>query len=206
MRLFFSFPKGELPLYQLSEGDLSVFIHEYIHFLQDISSYCLINNAYFYSEYIHTALNYIYKIPGKYFEIPLHMPRNITNVDANEFINKTCFGASEEIDTLFVIKVKLQEEPFPYKGVGLRCIEKRIIVTPNKEIHFGYLAVMESMAYIMESLMSHPRSSPYDYPYMSAQLVTENVYPAFGKDILNILALCDVRYNMAIQGMCLCSC
>lgn len=201
MRLSFPFPSSEQGVNELSDSNLSVFIHEYVHFLQDISSYCLLNNAYYYSEYLHTAVNHIYTIPGRYFEIPLRMPRNKGNVDANEFINKTCFGSNEEIDTLIITKIKSHSEPFPYQGVGLKCIDNRILCTAKHgEIHFGYLAVMESMAYILESKISRPQSSPCDFPYMSAQLVTEHVYPEFGGDVLNILALCDVSLQFSNPG------
>ena len=201
MKLSFPFPKSRLPLYELSESDLSVFVHEYIHFLQDISSYCLLNNAYYYSEYLHTAVNYIYKIKGKYFEIPLWMPRNHCNVEANNFINQTCFGSNDEIGDLFITRIKTQSHPFPYRGVGLDCIDKRILVTaPYKEVHFGYLAIMESMAYLLESMISHPSSSPYDYPYKAAPMVVEHLYPEFGNDKQNVLALCDVSLQYSNPG------
>ena len=35
---------------------------------------------------------------------------------------------------------------------------------------------------------------------MSAQLVTEHVYPEFGGDVLNILALCDVSLQFSNPG------
>ena len=39
MELNFPFPSGEYGYLQLDEKFLSLFIHEYIHFLQDISTY-----------------------------------------------------------------------------------------------------------------------------------------------------------------------
>ena len=46
INLNFPFYQSRLALYNLKKKDLSTFVHEYIHFLQDISSYSLLNNAY----------------------------------------------------------------------------------------------------------------------------------------------------------------
>lgn len=200
MKLSFPFYSTRLPLYNLSEKNLSVFIHEYIHFLQDISSYSLLNNAYVYSEYMHSAVNYIYR-QKKYFEIPIPMPLNTGNIGLNLFINKTCFGSNEEIDNLFITGIRTYSIPVPFKKDGLNYIKKKVLVAyPFKEIHFGYLAIMESMAYIIETQITHPNSSAFDYPYQSAQLVVKFIFPEFGTNILNVLALCDVSLQYSNPG------
>lgn len=200
MQLSFPFPSSATPLFSLSEGELSIFVHEYVHFLQDISSYCLLNNAYFYTEYVHAAADHIRKMSGRYFEIPLRLPFNKGNVDANDLLNGECMGDSEEMEDLFLLKIESEQDPFLIEGLGIDHIEKRILVTQKKRVHFGYMAVMESMAYIIESRISHPQSTPCDFPYMSAQMVVDKIYPEFGKEILNILALCDTSLQFSNSG------
>lgn len=50
MHLETEFPKGFLPLQKMDEGQLSTFVHEYILFLQDFTSYAGLNNAYVYRD------------------------------------------------------------------------------------------------------------------------------------------------------------
>ena len=105
INLNFPFYQSRLALYNLKKKDLSTFVHEYIHFLQDISSYSLLNNAYVYSEYMHAAAHCIYKYPKGVFQIPLKIPRNYGNIDLNRFVNTTCMGDFSDRDNIFVKKV-----------------------------------------------------------------------------------------------------
>ena len=47
------------------------------------------------------------------------------------------------------------------------------------------------MAYIMERLLTIDFKESADYPYCSAERIVEYEYPEFGKNKLNVLALCD---------------
>jgi len=74
---------------KINETNFSVFIHEYIHFIQDISTYVGYNNLYIYSEYIHGAVNEIYKKPKGKIILPITFSNNYENIGLNQFINKT---------------------------------------------------------------------------------------------------------------------
>lgn len=102
MKLSFPYYDSSTMLYNLSKKNLSIFIHEYIHFLQDISSYSLLNNAYVYSEYMHAAANYIYSLPKGKIDIPLKLPYNFGNVDLNKYVNETCMGDFGSRDDIFI--------------------------------------------------------------------------------------------------------
>ena len=84
MDVDFTFPSGADWNHRLSEKDVSVFTHEYIHFLQDISTYVGLNNAYVYSEQIHGMVNYVYKHPYGPIKIPINLPYNFGNIDLNK--------------------------------------------------------------------------------------------------------------------------
>lgn len=47
------------------------------------------------------------------------------------------------------------------------------------------------MAYILERLLTRDYQKSDDYPYCAAERLVEMEYPEFGKNILNVLALCD---------------
>lgn len=59
---------------------------------------------------------------------------------------------------------------------------------------------MESMAYMMERMITHGSVSAPDYPYNAAEMVVDYIYPEFGKDKLNIIALCDACMQFSEPG------
>lgn len=56
---------------------------------------------------------------------------------------------------------------------------------------------MESMAYIIETKLEPHASGAKDYPYNSALMVANYFYPGFEKDLLRLLALCDISLMMS---------
>ncbi len=63
---------------------------------------------------------------------------------------------------------------------------------------FGGLCVVESMAYIIET--DPGDSSPPDIPYLSAEKLVDLIYPSFGQNRLNLLALCDCSLQRLDPG------
>lgn len=201
MELNFEFIDSRLVLYNLPETDYAVFIHEYIHFLQDISSYSLLNNAYVYSEYIHGVVNCIYKQPKGKIRVPVQMPRNYGNVDLNIFVNKTCMGEFSESENLFPLRIKTKKIKIPFQNQIVDELPIYYIESSQKQLfQFGTCAIMESMAYLIEKNIAKLRNKPSDYPYSAATMVVSLEYPEFGNNELNIIALCDMSLQFANPG------
>lgn len=201
INLNFPFYQSRLALYNLKKKDLSTFVHEYIHFLQDISSYSLLNNAYVYSEYMHAAAHCIYKYPKGVFQIPLKIPRNYGNIDLNRFVNTTCMGDFSDRDNIFVKKVVFHwiRVPFHNDIVNILPIPF-LLLASGDELKFGTCAIMESMAYLIERKITKGSTLPKDYPYRTATAVVDLEYPEFGQDELNVIALCDMSLQYANPG------
>ena len=92
----------------MKEKDISVFIHEYIHFLQDISTYAGLNNAYVYSEYIHAAVNIVYNVApqnNNEFTVPMVIPGNYGNIELNKIVDSVGIGSLEQLDNFFPLKI-----------------------------------------------------------------------------------------------------
>ena len=85
---------------------ISIFTHEYIHFLQDISTYVGLNNAYVYSEHIHGLVNCIYQHSKGNLSVPVSMPRNYANIELNQFVNTEGCGTLGEVNEFFLVKIK----------------------------------------------------------------------------------------------------
>lgn len=201
MDLDFEFYKASSTIYNLNERDFSIFVHEYIHFLQDISSYALMNNSYVYSEYIHAAVNYIRTLPIGEFDVPLKLPFNYGNVELNQFVNNACMGSNDTVDIVVCNRLDTKRVKVPYRNNIVKELFLPYIVSNHKRnLFFGTYAIMESMAYLMEKRMSKGFTPVPDYPYLSAQMVIEQRYPEFGKDDLNIIALCDISLQYSNPG------
>ena len=83
MNLKFPFYDSPVVLYNLPKSDLAAFVHEYVHFIQDITTYWGLNNAYVYSEYIHGAVNQIYQYPKGSFCVPFRISNNSNNMNSS---------------------------------------------------------------------------------------------------------------------------
>lgn len=199
--LDFEFYKASSTIYNLNERDFSIFVHEYIHFLQDISSYALMNNSYVYSEYIHAAVNYIRTLPIGEFDVPLKLPFNYGNVELNQFVNNACMGSNDTVDIVVCNRIDTKRVKVPYRNNIVKELFLPYIVSNHKRnLYFGTYAIMESMAYLMEKRMSKGHLPVPDYPYMAVQMIINERYPEFGRNDLNIIALCDISLQYSNPG------
>lgn len=185
----------------MSNVDLTICFHEYIHFLQDITTIYGLNNIYVYSEYLSGVLNRLYKQnKPSAFDVPYQINDNSDNVLLNRQIGKVTLGDSDvpsSVQTANIFDIMIDDYtllPNPnlsnIKQVTL-CLK-----TQNGEdefYSFGALAIMENMAYLMERLSSPNDyiNSP-DYPYTVAEKVSDFYVNGFSKNSEMILALCDM--------------
>lgn len=201
MKLSFPFPSGAMPYERLDEKNLSVFTHEYIHFLQDLSTFVGLNNAYVYSECIHGFVTHIYTKPKGLFEVPITLPYNYGNIDLNKFINIESIGTIDEINNFFLIRIKKRLSKIHYDNPFVKNFTNIILVSAKGDnVVFGSRAIMESMAYIIESSISIGSVAAQDYPYHAAEMVVDQIYPEFGEDKLRIIALCDMSLQFSEAG------
>jgi hypothetical protein len=70
----------------------------------------------------------------------------------------------------------------------VRCIDN---LGEENSVSFGALSIMENMAYLMEQMICKEYETSPDYPYSFAEKIVEFLYPEFGRNKLNVLALCD---------------
>lgn len=201
MELDFPFPSGHLPYLQLNENNLTVFLHEYIHFLQDLSTYTGLNNAYVYSETLHLLVNKIYKYPKGNIKIPIPIDYDQDNVELNRFINIETTSIQDDIPNFFLRNIEAKKIKVPYIFSPIKHLSRIILLgSKGESAIFGSRAIMESMAFLMEFYISRGSTTPPDFPYTSAEMVVDNIFPNFGKDKLRIIALCDASMLFAEPG------
>ena len=201
MEVGFPFPSTMDYTQPIDEKWISIFTHEYIHFLQDISTFVGINNAYVYSEYIHGLVNSIYSNPKGVLYIPVKMPRNYGNVELNRFVNTEGMGTLIEVEEFFLTKMekKYIKVPFPNPYVD-RLTQIVLTSAKGEKVIFGSRAIMESMAYLIEREITRGFVAAPDYPYHAAEMVVDKMFPEFGNDKLRIIALCDACLQFSEPG------
>ena len=171
----------------------STFFHEYLHFLQDIStSFGLMNGMIILNE-VKYFNAYAINQKGS-FDIPIPLNNN-PDVEISRQMRIVYMGSviGDNLDKVqFVRKVEsnvVLPAPFNKKlekvVVGFRKTDGSI-----KEVDFGGLALVESMAHIAQTHF-YPEVNHDSIPYKLAQLVANHIYPEFAKNNLYVFALCD---------------
>jgi len=194
---------GEIDLNKLSERDFSLFFHEYIHFLQDITTTYGLNTCFAYGEYVQSVVNDIYEKNQQVFEVPYVCENNKENIRLNEQIQKITLGDwDSHIKSLNNVKVSLEEYDLDFcNNLNLSSITT-VCVQANEDdfISFGASAIKESIAYIMERYCCKDYEKSDEFPYSAAEKVAQAIFPEFGRRILNVLALSDCSLMFSNPG------
>lgn len=178
-----------------ANAEFALFFHEYIHFLQDITTtYCL-TNCYYIGENIQsivTDINNKHK-KGDTIIIPYVYNDNKDYIEVENQIRIMTLGdVGESIPSLKITEWSKDYFTNLPNVEGLKEITGICVSANDSDIFsFGAYAIKENMAYIMERLLTKDFKKSDDYPYCAAEKIVEFEYPEFGRDILNVLALCD---------------
>ena len=194
----------DLTINKLSIRDITILFHEYIHFLQDITTFYGLNGIYVHSEYLHSVVNRIYKIDEPFFRVPFKIEDNNDNVILNKKIVAITLGDTSSL-TRFEIKTIIESNaPLLIKNDYMDEIPEVMIQTKQDDyISFGAKAIMENMADLLERLCS-PRGyqKSHEYPYYAAEKVAAYYSTDFASNPLYVLALCDMSLQSSNPGAC----
>ena len=194
---------GEIDLNKLTEKDFSLFFHEYIHFLQDITTTYGLTTCYAYGEYVQSVVNDIYARGQQTFEVPYIYDNNKDNIRLNEQVQKVTLGDWDtNIETLDNVNVFVEDFKLEFgKEQNLPSIPT-VCIQANEDdiISFGASAIKESIAYIMERCCYKEYEESDEFPYSSAEKVASSIFPEFGQRILNVLALADCSLMFSNPG------
>lgn len=192
----------DLSIDKLSDRDVTILFHEYIHFLQDFTTIYGLSAIYTHSEYIRSVINRIYKYSSKKFYVPFKIEDNSDNVFLNKTISRFTFGDNSEINEITIDDINITYDELPPNEYIKEIPNITLIVNKGDYVTFGAIAIMENMAYIMERCCS-PRSyekSP-EFPYQVAEKVAEFYSPEFANDKYKVLALCDISLHSSNPGV-----
>lgn len=194
---------GDIDLNTMSEKDFSLFFHEYIHFLQDITTTYGLTTCYAYGEYIQSVVNDIYEKGRQEFEVPYIYIDNKDNIRLSEQIQNLTLGDwDSSIKSLDNVIVSYDDNELEFGKEQNMPNITTVCLQANEDdfISFGAYAIKESIAYIMERFCCKGYEISDDYPYSSAEKVASSIYPEFGAKTLNVLALADCSLMFSNPG------
>jgi hypothetical protein len=188
------YPLDRLDL--LPEAALSTFFHEYIHFLQDITTTYGLINACIVVTKMKFANNYILKLPGNEFKVPIEVSSDPTT-ELNYKLQEAYLGSDDISIRVLQIKDVRKESSQVYlpEPVNKHLPAIRVYFEDGagkpRSFDFGSLHIMETMCQIGQKVFN-PAVTHDDVPYRTAELVAKFIYPAIGQNLYFVFALCEV--------------
>ena len=155
------------------------FMHEYCHFIQDVST-------------TYGYMTYIYNLQELLLKLNLIKDRENSAVQQNRDYYSFFRGDDSIRDSLVIInKISIQEDS-DYKAEYGESDWEYVKVTynGNKEFVFGGLCIAESMAYLSEKRLYEVQVRENEFPYNICQLICKKEYPEIADDMI-VLALCE---------------
>ena len=212
-------PSPLIPIDDIPDASFALYFHEYIHFIQDISTiYGLmnINNLVY---YIHDIASRISKQGATYFDIPVPLPNDKTDFGyvnhlLMPFYKGTAISPMRARITITGFS-EVMTQWGPESGQIIPCImvtatDKMQDSTPF-EFRLGGNHITEGMAYLCEQHVYYDLLKGQDiefkaneYPYHVVQKLAAFVYPEIAEERQLLIAACDaalMTYNPGVSFM-----
>ena len=188
-------------LNQLEELPLSTFFHEYIHFLQDITtSYGLVN--------ANITVDYLKYVNKKIidddqnFDLPISIESDKISTQNNE-VKNIYLGLVQPQNNIQIVEVSelsssVWLEP-PHSAYVKKISVKYKASGTESSFDFGAVCIMEGMTHIAQNqYLNCPHA---DIPYRAAELVAQHIYSIIGDKPLYVFALCDACLMASQPGL-----
>ena len=188
----------DIDIRNMPDADFAVFFHEYIHFLQDITSFYGYNAIFSHGEYIRKVITDVYKGP-KQITFPFQLIDEKDNVWLNKRITIQSLGDKTEREVFFIKKAHL--EYYKLKdNVSLPELQVDAITDNGLEtITVGAYAIRENMAYLMERQCTSKYQTSHSFPYQIVELLADKICPD-KLTSLDLIAICDIALQCSVPG------
>ena len=184
----------------------STFLHEYIHFLQDITTIQGLNNFFIRGEYIRYVTQEVKQSSTKEISVPLNPFEAGHNVDQNWMAHCITMGTTIPVETAVAYSKKYLADLVDYndnKRIPLNVINIECKTWDQKtvEVTLGTIHMMEGMAKLIQELVypTPKRLSPYN-PYYIAHDVANMIIPGLSAEPYTMIALFDLALQSSNPG------
>lgn len=184
----------------LSDRTKSTLYHEYIHFMQDLTTTFGLTNT-ISNVNVQKAINGIIReTTNDEFKIPISYESN-TDVDSYSNLNQMFFGDTESkfSEYSFITSIELVENGIIPNFEDKPYVEIKFVTNGIKgSFALGAIAIMESMAYLIERNLYNDVQPPF-FPYSVVEQIVNHIYPELTGDV-NLIMLCDYSLNTPDPG------
>lgn len=184
----------------------ATYFHEYIHFLQDITTTYGFMNISNIVDFIKYSNDSILRNDKNEFNVPVVITSGDNDVKANWELKKIYTGGGKGLNDVKKINSICKCVVVIETTKGKQAVKRLVLNyedSSGKKIEYfiGAYCIVESMAYTMEQLL-YPEvlPKPNKLPYEAVHIICEHLLPDLVKDPLNIVALCDVTLNTFNPG------
>lgn len=209
--VFHLYVKGKGELKNLDSWDdeqKSTFIHEYVHFLQDIFTIQGLNNMYINGEYLRYVTQQYKSNPSHEIKRAVDPFSAGSNVDQNWLVKAYMFGTMDYSIAKFIDYDKVHAIDLVDYQTGKTTNVEKIELTCIRydakvvKVDFGSIQIMEGMAKYIQNCLYPPitHTSPYN-PYYIALDVADKIMSGISVKPLNMIALFDYALQSSNPGM-----
>lgn len=193
---------ADLNIRDMGERDFAVFFHEYIHFLQDITSFYGYMGIYSHGEYMRRAINDLYAMP-KNVIFPLDIKDKGDFVLLNRDIAEFSLGDKGDLDFIAInnpqkdvfIEQFALTDTFSIPELHVKAVTN----SGPEEIIVGAYAIRENMAYLLERNCTTKYRISCDFPYQIVEILANAMCPGKLTD-LDLIAMCDIALQCSVPG------
>ena len=173
----------------------STFFHEYIHFLQEITTPSGVMNSFHYIDFLKDIIGRIRAADGFEFKVPIK-PDNTANIVANQQLRKIYAGDFRSTrytrydSFIQETEVVSDRDGKAYNVKKYKVFYYDLQTYASKTAYFGHTCLKEFVTHTLQKQF-FPLIEHDDFPYTIASQVMEREYPEFGNDPLHLVAYCD---------------
>lgn len=193
-------------------GAYSLFFHEYIHFIQDVTTIYGLMNLHTITYYIQDVASRVGKDPNPEFKVPQKLEYRPGDYGVDNFELRPVYMGSpinpkhKKISIINYQKTRYSKGKFLTNIIEVKY--KDLSTGETNTFKLGGNQVCESMAYLCESYIYKPvfekngcSLDADDYPYNVCKLLVEKIYPEFAQCDILLVAACDISLMTYHPGL-----
>ena len=191
----------ELPLEANNAHMKGVFMHEYIHYIQHLTTLCGVMLS-----RMHNMLFCNYRAYfADYNEIPIPLTWRMVSPEMQQFFDsfdKTKGNRTyrNRLDEIRVSQDEINSARKEGRAVRLDTYNEETNQWTKKDLNFGYYAIIESMADLIQRIYE-PEVNHDAVPYLIVQKLCKAYYPEVADDSNMMIALCTCALMSSNPGI-----
>lgn len=205
LRLYLDTDESLADIGEKDQPDLeAAYLHEYIHFVQDVSTVYGLNLIHVITEYMKDAVLRTRTGPDGPFSVPVRPePRGENNVEANS-VFASMFAGTGKVQTANVTDANI-EHSVVHSVRGEHPVERVFLDYESSagkgKYLFGGYCIQESMAYEIETSCYPSAHAVDELPYKCARKLVELICPRLLDVPYALIALCDASLMYFNPGL-----